>query len=77
MHWCKTKLFHPHRFLLHALADEAALVRSCGSSGPAGSVADAVIFALTLVCVHYAMRKPIAASLQARKLKESFGRFAI
>ena len=40
-------------------------------------MADAIIFALTFVCVHYAMGKPIAVSLQARKLKESFGRFAI
>jgi hypothetical protein len=49
-----------------ARADEAALVRSCGSSRSAASVEDAVIFALTFVCVHYAIRKPIAASLQAR-----------
>ena len=40
-------------------------------------MADAIIFALTFVCVHYAMGKPIAVSLQARKLKESFGRFAM
>jgi hypothetical protein len=58
-------------------SEPAALVRSCGSSGSATSVADAVIFALTFVCVHYAMGKPIAAILQARKLKESFGRFAM